>query len=429
MQPDRVNLDNYSGFWCVEPVRFTQMVDRVNSMNLLAHIAAQEPRQINAKAKVFESPAEGDAIAVIDIRGTMTKAGSSLSGGGTIEARHAIRQADRDPSIGSIILRFDTPGGTVAGTADLANEIGRTSKPTIAFIEDLCCSAGMWAASQCDEIYANDRTAMVGSIGTFMAVYDISGALAEEKIRTIVIKAGEFKGGGFPGTEITDSQIAEWQKIIDATQAEFTAGIAKGRKLSQSDAEKLVTGLAYMAGDAVQMKLIDGIKTFDEVVEQLRSKQKPAAPKGRAMSKEAEPKAATYKEILAACPGINAKDAQDALFIAECQKNDLTAQEANENYCATLQDRLKASQEENGKLKAEVAELKTAGAGKPKGAQTVGTQASGKSSDRTASNDAVEEFKSAVAEKKASGMPHGKAVLAVHREKPHLREAMLAAAN
>ena len=239
MQISNVKLDNYSGFWCVEPVHFNQVVQRVNSMDMVAHIAAQDHKTFAAS---FDSVG-GGTVAVVDIQGTMTKAGSSIGGGGTVQARHAIRQANADESVTSIILRIDSPGGSVSGTADLAAEVTRSTKPTVAFVEDLCASAAMWVASQCDKVYANTATAKIGSIGTFMALYDISGALENEDIKTIVVKAGEFKGGGFPGMEVSDAQIAEWQNVINATQAEFTKAIASGRGMSIAEAEALNTGL------------------------------------------------------------------------------------------------------------------------------------------------------------------------------------------
>lgn len=420
MQLNAVNLDNYGGLWCVEPTRFSQLLDHVSRMDLRAHIAAQQPRSIGLSDQRFTA-IEGGSIAIIDIQGTMTKAGSSLGGGGTVEARQAVRQAEKDPTVGSIIIRFDSPGGTVSGTADLAAEVAKTTKPTIAFVEDLCCSAAMWVASQCDEVYANNATAMIGSIGTFMGLYDVSKALENEGVKAVVIKAGEFKGGGFPGLEITDAQIAEWQKQIDAIQAEFTAGVAKGRKLSIDQAQKLVTGLTYVATDALSLKLIDGIKTFDEVVAGLRSNTTQKGP-AKMSETSAAPKAATYKEIVAACPGIDPKNAQDALFITDCLKDELTAADANELYCGTLASRLKAAEEKAAAQATELAELKAAA--KTKGAPTVGTLPTSQSS-----GDARAAFNAAVKAEQEKGLSRSQAVIAVNKKSPELRAAMLGESN
>jgi len=423
VQPEQVKWSNYGGLWCIEPTRFRQMVNHVNSMNLAAHIASQHPRSFAIGEQRYQS-IEGGSIAVIDIQGTMTKAGSSLGGGGTVEARKAIRQAEEDKTVASIILRFDSPGGTVSGTADLAAEVKATTKPTIAFVEDLCCSAAMWVASQCDEIYANNATAMIGSIGTFMGLYDISKALETEGVKAVIIKAGEFKGGGFPGMEITDAQQAEWQKQIDALQAEFTAGIAAGRKLSIDQAKTLVTGLTYVASEAMSLKLIDGIKTFDDVVAGLRAKQQPLSKGITKMTEKIEPKAATFKEIVSACPGIDAKNPADAAFIVQALGAGLTSQEATENYCAAMKDRLKASEDAAAAQAAELAELKAA-ASKPKGAPAVGT----KTDKKAEGGDAAAEFNAAVKAEQAKGKTKSQAVMAVNKAQPELRAAMVAAAN
>jgi len=370
-------------------------------------------------AQEFDTIDNG-SIAVITVSGTMTKRGSSFGGGGMLRSRRQIRAAENDGSVRGILIRFDTPGGTVAGTADLAADVAGTTKPTIGFVEDLCASAGYWVASQCDEVFANTSTALVGSIGTFMAVHDISAALNEEKIRTIVVKAGEFKAGGFPGTEITDEQVAEWQKMINGTQKQFTAGIAAGRGMTTAQAGQLVTGLVYLAEEAQQLGLIDGIKTFDSVVERLRSQTLAGAAK---MADEKEPIAATYAEIVAACPGIDTKQSADALFVAEAQEAGLTAKDAGALYCDSLRERLDASSKREAELSEEVNELKSAATQKPPGVPAVGT----KTADPEA-GDPITEFKSMVSEQmKAGAKTKADAVRAVNKLRPELREAMLAA--
>ncbi len=272
MQIDQVKLQNYSGLWCIEPSRFSQQCAMLGLLDLKAHVAAQpEPkRNVAGIGRKFDTAV--GSVAVVDVQGTLTKAGSSLGGGGTIEMRQAIRKANEDKSIGAIILTIDSPGGTVSGTSDLAAEVANSAKPIVAYVEDLCCSAAMWVASQCDEIYANNATAIVGSIGTFMGLYDVSQAFEKEGIKPILIKSGEFKGGGFPGSKVTDAQVAEWQKSIDSIQSEFTAGIAKGRGMSLQAAGKLATGSCFMAQEATRLRLIDGIKPFDEVVQHVRGR-------------------------------------------------------------------------------------------------------------------------------------------------------------
>ena len=84
-----------------------------------------------------------------------------------------------------------------------------------------------------------------------------------------MIKAGEFKGLGFPGTPITDEQKAYLQELVDKTQRSFTAGVATGRGMAESAVP--VTGRTYMAEDAQRLGLIDGIQTLDETLSALAS--------------------------------------------------------------------------------------------------------------------------------------------------------------
>ncbi|MEZ6038901.1 MAG: S49 family peptidase [Planctomycetaceae bacterium] len=257
-----MNLGNYSGVWCIYPPRFNDSLTLLKTLDVRS-LAGRRPVVSKAYSTV-------NSVAVIEVYGTLTKAGSCLGGGSTVEVRRSVRQAESDHRVKSILLVFDSPGGTVAGIGDLANEIRSTTKPTVGFVEDLCCSAAYWAASQCDKVYANNAIAMVGSIGTFMAVYDVSKALENEGVKTVVVKAGEFKGGGFPGMKVTDSQVKEWQKIVDATQDEFNAALRSGRKLSLIATRRVNTGLAYTAKEAMDFNLIDGIKSFDEVLASLQ---------------------------------------------------------------------------------------------------------------------------------------------------------------
>lgn len=301
LRSEGVNLSQYFGLWAVEDQAFIQLLQHVQAINLVSHVRAgdfdgevdarrAEAVIVSADEPLSEGSLDGQQvqdgsrtaqIAIISIRGTMTKMGSSLStAGSTVRLRQAIRSAARSGDVDGILLLIDSPGGTVSGTADLAAEVARANeeKPVFAFIEDLGASAAYWVASQASKVYVNDDTALVGSIGTYLALYDMSGYAGQQGIKPIVIKAGELKGSGFPGTEITDAQKASWQEMIDKTQASFTAGVARGRGISEDAVP--VTGKVYMAKDAIALGLADGVKSLDDTVQELAA----AALKARSAS-------------------------------------------------------------------------------------------------------------------------------------------------
>lgn len=143
-------------------------------------------------------------VAVLSLSGPMTKRPQSFSdGASTVRMRRQVRQATADPDVTAIALVIDSPGGQVAGTKELADDVAaaRARKPVVAYIEDLGASAAYWVAAQADAIYANE-TAFVGSIGTYCVVQDLSRMAANVGIEVHVLSTGPFKGAGYPGTAV-----------------------------------------------------------------------------------------------------------------------------------------------------------------------------------------------------------------------------------
>jgi signal peptide peptidase SppA len=211
------------------------------------------------------------------LTGTLQKAVSSMSDGtSTVEARRQIRQAAQDPDVGAILLAIDSPGGTVAGTADLAADVlaARKSKPVWAFADDLCASAAYWAGASADRLFANDRTALVGSIGTLSVVYDLSGAAEQAGIKALVFGTGPLKGTGAPGAPVTDAQQDYIRGMVEDAQVSFDAAVQKGRSLTDKQLADAKTGGVFGAAEALDRKLIDGIKSFDAVVNDLAAEAK-----------------------------------------------------------------------------------------------------------------------------------------------------------
>lgn len=291
-------LDEYFGLWSIEPQRGLAMFDRARKMDLLNHVETTATPRPSAGIKGFrvvnttiapvalgddsldlgstdddsvdeEQTPTGAGIAVVMVCGTLMKQQSSLdSSTSTVVLRKQLRDIAADARYQGVIICFDTPGGSVAGTAEAAQAIKdlAAAKPVIGHAQDLCASAGMWLASQCDELYANHGTALVGSIGTFIGTYDYSKWAENEGIQAKVYATGPLKGAGFPGAKITPEQDAYFQNIVDQTQRYFTAAVSEGRGMSVESVSKLATGGVFMASEAVDNGLLDGIKNFDECV-------------------------------------------------------------------------------------------------------------------------------------------------------------------
>jgi len=267
--------DQYVGVWAIKSEHFNTLLGQAQNINLQVHYEqSQDPEKQAAikkrAATAFDTTRDG-SIAVVELQGSLAKHASSFSGSQSmVAARRQLRSAASDPRVTGIMLKIDSPGGTVAGTADLADDIAAAAKlkPVHAYIEDLGASAAYWLASQADKITAN-KSAEVGSIGVFSVVTDWSALAEKEGAKVNVIRFGEFKGAGVAGTEITDDQLAEWQKSVDAYGEMFVAAIAKGRGMSIAQVKQLADGKIHIASDAVELSLIDGVGSFEAAVDGL----------------------------------------------------------------------------------------------------------------------------------------------------------------
>lgn len=269
--PHFPRLSEYVGVWAMERSAFLQAAEIIRRMDLPKHVAETAPPAL--RSGIEKQTVKGKQIAVIKMTGSLMKQQSSLDGGSTstVQLRRDIRNAAADPDIAGILLAVDSPGGTVAGTDDLATDIRNAGKekPVWCHVDDLCASAAYWCASQCDKIYANSVTALVGSIGTLMTVYDMSGMAEKEGIKALVFATGSLKGAGTPGSEITDEQIEYYQGIVSGTQLSFDSAVRKGRSLTDKQLEAVRSGAIYTADDALERKLIDGIQSIDATLSAL----------------------------------------------------------------------------------------------------------------------------------------------------------------
>lgn len=424
-----LNLEQYCGLWCVDDGPFLQLFDQIARTDLATHVLAHAGDPRISEARQSQVTHNETTISLIEISGVMTKHGSSMSdSGSTIRIRQAVRQAANTPNIDAIMIRIDSPGGTVAGTADLAAEIARAAKlkPTHAYVEDMAASAAYWIASQALHITANQPTTLVGSIGTYVGLYDRSAQAEKEGIRPVVIKSGQFKAAGFAGTEITDEQIAQWQTIVDDTQTQFTAAVARGRSMSTKQVEQLADGRVHLADAAMKLGLIDSISTFDEAIAALAAEvsrtQSPSKRNSR-MSEDTRPQPASYDDIKLGIPNA------DADFVCSQLESGATIEKAQAAWSAKQDAQIAALKADKEKATAEAAQKETdakaaeVAKDKAKGATPAAGEPTGSASSEY--DDPTGTWNQKIRAKVDGGMDYSRAARLVNRENPGLREAVV----
>lgn len=160
------------------------------------------------------------------------------------------------PDVSSILLDIDSPGGTVNGTPELADQIAAIDKPVFAFTDTLMASAAYWLGASADQVFAA-RTAEVGSIGVYMPWKDLSAYYERAGVKVDVIRAGRYKGMGYPGTSLTQEQRELLQEQVNAIYGMF-AGHVQSMRGGKVEKETM-QGQMFMAQAARERGLIDGI--------------------------------------------------------------------------------------------------------------------------------------------------------------------------
>lgn len=222
------------------------------------------------------------AIAVVPIRGAIFQRASQIDmcdgGTGADRVSQALREANADDTVDSILLDIDSPGGSVYGVAELAAEIRASAKPVTAIANSLAASAGYWLGSAAGEFYVTPG-GEVGSIGVWMAHQDWSKALEDAGVNTTLISAGQYKVEGNPYEPLGADAKAFLQSRTDDYYSAFTRDVAKGRKVSVEQVRNgMGQGRVLGATQAKAEGMVDGVMTFDEVV---RHMSRNAAPAGR----------------------------------------------------------------------------------------------------------------------------------------------------
>jgi protease-4 len=176
-----------------------------------------------------------------------------------------------DSSVAQIVLYISSPGGTVNGTADLGAVVRKVAgvKPVHAIVEDFCCSAAYWAASQCTSITASP-SALLGSIGSYIVLVDDSALFEKIGVKVLVIASGSVKGIGVPGVKVETEQIAMIRRLVDTTGRSFQSAVARGRALDSRRVSDLSTGEVWYAQEAKNLGLIDRVSIFEDRLAELQ---------------------------------------------------------------------------------------------------------------------------------------------------------------
>lgn len=209
-------------------------------------------------------------VAVIPVHGVMVpSADTVMRYYGFVGCDDIIRMVDEAanrPDVGAVVLSVDSPGGSTMQTPETAAAIRalRSKKPVIAHTSGLMCSAAYYISAGSSAIYS-DSSAIVGSIGTYMALLDSSKLYEEYGYKVELIKSQEtpLKAAAYPGTSLTPEQRADLQSIVDHLQTNFAGWVSDCRPSVPKEAMRG----QWMTGDkAKEMRLVDSTARLKQAI-------------------------------------------------------------------------------------------------------------------------------------------------------------------
>jgi protease-4 len=201
-------------------------------------------------------------VAVVPIEGEILDAREA------VDALH--KYADND-SVKAIVMRINSPGGAIAPSQEIYEEIRKTrersGKPIVASMDSVAASGGFYIAAACDRIVANPGS-IIGSIGVILQWMNTKDLLAWAKVKPETITSGPLKAAGSPYSEMTDVERAYFQRIVTQLHGQFVHAVAVGRKGRMTEAEvgALADGRVFTGEEAKALKLVDELGNLDDAV-------------------------------------------------------------------------------------------------------------------------------------------------------------------
>jgi protease IV len=212
-----------------------------------------------------DKPATSNRVAIVDIAGMIFNghAPGLLSEGenplGALTER--LDKARDDARVKAVILRVNSPGGTVTASDAMYREIMRfketTHKPVVALMMDVAASGGYYVSCAADKIVAYPTT-VTGSIGVIMQTVSVKEGLDRIGIRAQAITSGPNKEGGSPFSTLSDDQRRVFQAMVDDFYHRFTGVVKAARPNIPPDQWATVTDGRVVSGEkAVTLGLVD----------------------------------------------------------------------------------------------------------------------------------------------------------------------------
>ena len=190
--------------------------------------------------------------------------------------KEELTMASKDDKIKAVVVRINSPGGTVTASDILYHELrefkAKKKVPVIASMMDVAASGGYYLAMAADNVLVHPST-VTGSIGVIMLTVNARGLLEKVGVEASAITSGPRKDMGSPFRVMTAEERGIFQSVIDSFYQRFLAVVQEGRpNLSAEQIKKLADGRIYSGDQAKAAGLIDEIGYLDDAIQLAKKK-------------------------------------------------------------------------------------------------------------------------------------------------------------
>lgn len=235
---------------------------------------------VSSSPKIEEATVQSGSgsskIAIIEVEGLLTN--TRLGTGGLLGAeenkvslfKQQLDAAAKDSRVKAVVLRINSPGGTVAASDVMYQLVldfkARTGKKVIAACQDICASGGYYVASAADEIHALP-TSVVGSIGVIYETIDLSGLMDKIGVDITPVQSGPLKDMGSPFNGLSEDERAVMQAMVDEFYGRFVKVIEQSRQVQSQTA---FDGRVFTGQQAHEIGLVDSVCHLPDTLKRTR---------------------------------------------------------------------------------------------------------------------------------------------------------------
>lgn len=218
-----------------------------------------------------------DKIALINIDGVIVEKEPTGGLGAVAEEitsarkiKKTLQQVADDPKVKILVVRVNSPGGSAVASEEIYKEFSdfkrRTGMKIVVYFSDIAASGGYYVSMAADKIVANPSS-ITGSIGVIISYFNFQDLAQKYGVEMITYKSGPYKDIVSEFRKPTEEEKAIIQSVVSDSFDNFVNAVAQGRKLPVDQVRQLADGRIYSAKQAVDLKLIDGLGTFEEAID------------------------------------------------------------------------------------------------------------------------------------------------------------------